>query len=244
MQDPAYRFPNRLPLGRRVNKRQIHIATYYCKVYQMKKLTMKAFLATLVISVLSSGCAGGEVKSGQTEHEESAAGESSSEQQQPYAGYEERPIKALSDERVAELLEGKGAGYSLAGELNNYPGPRHVLDLAEALSLTEYQEEIVQGIFTEMQAEVRPLGRELVDLEERLDRAFQDETIDQDSLAQLTQESAAIEGSLREAHLSAHLKTRDILSSQQVEQYDRLRGYSERDATNDSEEHQHEGHNS
>lgn len=207
----------------------------------MKKLT-KAFFAILVTSVLSLGCAGGEVSSGQTEHKDSF-GEYSSEQQ-PYAGYEERPIKALSNERVAELLEGNGAGYALAGELNHYPGPRHVLDLAEDLGLTDEQEETIQGIFTEMQAEVRPLGRELVDLEERLDRAFRDEAIDEDALAQLTEESAAIEGSLREAHLSAHLKTRDILSPEQVEEYDRLRGYSERDATNESEEHQHEGQDS
>jgi hypothetical protein len=207
----------------------------------MKKLT-KALLTTLVPPVFSFGCAGGEVSSGQPEHKESS-GEPSSEQQS-YAGYEERPIKSLSNERVAELLEGKGAGYALAGELNQYPGPRPVLDLADDLSLIEEQEETVQGIFTEMQAEVRPLGRELVNLEERLDRAFRDETIDQDALAQLTEESATIEGSLREAHLSAHLKTRDILSSQQVEEYDRLRGYSERDATNESEEHQHEGHDS
>ena len=207
----------------------------------MKKLT-KAFSATLVVPVLSFGCAGGEVSSGHTEHKDSS-GESSSEQQ-PYAGYEERPIKALSNERVAELLEGKGAGYALAGELNHYPGPRHILDLAEDLGLTEDQEETIQGNFTEMQAEVRPLGRELVDLEERLDRAFRDEAIDDDALAQLTEESAAIEGSLREAHLSAHLKTRDILSSEQVEEYDRLRGYSGSDATNDSEEHHHEGHDS
>ena len=207
----------------------------------MKQLT-KAFLATLVIPVLSFGCAGGEVSSGQTELKDSS--EESSSEQQPYAGYEERAIKALSNERVAELLEGKGAGYALAGELNHYPGPRHVLDLAEDLGLTEEQEETVQRIFTEMQDEVRPLGRELLDLEERLDRAFRDEAIDEDSLAQLTEESAAVEGSLREAHLSAHLKTRDILSPEQVEEYDRLRGYSERDATNESEEHQHEGHDS
>ena len=102
----------------------------------------------------------------------------------------------------------------------------------------------MQGIFTDMQDEVRPLGRELVDLEERLDRAFRDEVIDEHALAQLTEESAAVEGSLREAHLSAHLKTRDILSLEQVEEYDRLRGYSERDATSESEEQQHEGHDS
>jgi hypothetical protein len=207
----------------------------------MKKLT-KAFSATLVIPVLSFGCAGGEVSSGETEHKNSP--DEPSSEQQPYAGYEERSIKALSDERVTELLEGKGAGYALAGELNQYPGPRHVLDLAEDLGLAEEQEETVQGIFTEMQAEVRLLGRELVDLEERLDRVFREGAIDEDTLAQLTEESAAVEGSIREAHLGAHLKTRDILSPEQVEEYDRLRGYSERDATTESEEHQHEGHDS
>jgi hypothetical protein len=207
----------------------------------MKKLT-KAFSAALVIPVLSCGCAGGEVSSGQTEHKDSS--DEPSSEQRPYAGYEVRSIKALSDERVTELLEGKGAGYALAGELNKYPGPRHVLDLAEDLGLSEEQEETVQGIFTEMQDEVRPLGRELVDLEERLDRAFREETIDEDTLVLLTGESAAVEGSLREAHLDAHLKTRDILSAEQVEEYDRLRGYSERDATTESEEHRHEGHDS
>ena len=139
-------------------------------------------------------------------------------------------------------MEGKGAGYALAGELNQYPGPRHVLDLAQDLGLTEEQEVTVEAIFTDMQAAVRPLGRELVDLEERLDRAFRDEAIDEDALAYLIEESAAVEGSLREAHLSAHLKTRDILSPEQVEEYGRLRGYSERDATSESEEYQHEGH--
>jgi Spy/CpxP family protein refolding chaperone len=224
-----------------MNRDNPHVTACCCKVYQMKKLT-KAFLFTLVISVLSFGCAGGEESSGHTEHKNSS--EESSSEQQPYAGYEERPIKALSNERVAELLEGKGAGYALAGELNQYPGPRHVLNLAEDLGLTEEQEVIVQGIFTDMQDEVRLLGRELVDLEERLDQAFRDEAIDEDALSQLTEESAAVEGSLREAHLNAHLKTRDILSLEQVEEYDRLRGYSERDATSESEEQQHEGHDS
>ncbi len=224
-----------------MNRDNSHVTACCCKVCQMKKFT-KAFSAILVIPVLSFGCAGGEVSSGQIEHKDSS-GQPSSEQQ-PYAGYEQRAIKALSDERVTELLEGEGAGYALAGELNHYPGPRHVLDLAEDLSLTEEQEETIQVIFTEMQDEVRPLGRELVDLEERLDRAFREGVIDEDALAQLTEESAAVEGSIREAHLGAHLKTRDILSPEQVEEYDRLRGYSERDAINESEEHQHEGHDS
>ena len=50
----------------------------------MKKLA-KAFLAPLAILLLSCGRAGGEVSSGQTNHNDSS-GEPSSEQQ-PYAGY-------------------------------------------------------------------------------------------------------------------------------------------------------------
>lgn len=203
----------------------------------MKNLA-KAFLVPLLILFLSSGCAGGEVSSGQNDHEDSRADPSS---EQPYAGYEERSIKALDNQRVDDLLEGRGAGYALSAELNRYPGPRHVLDLAEDLVLTQEQEETVQAIFAEMEAEVRPMGRELVDLEERLERSFQDETIDEDQLAQLTDELARVEGGLREAHLSAHLETKDILSPEQVEEYDRLRGYSEPDDTRESEEHQREG---
>ncbi len=204
----------------------------------MKNLA-KAFLVLLLILSLSSGCGGGEeVSSGQNDHEDSPADPPS---EQPYAGYDERSIKALDNQRVDDLLEGRGAGYALSAELNRYPGPRHVLDLAEDLALTEEQEETVQAIFAEMEAEVRPMGRELVDLEERLERSFQDETIDEDQLARLTDEIAAVEGDLREAHLRAHLETKDILSPEQVEEYDRLRGYSEPDDTRESEEHQHEG---
>jgi hypothetical protein len=50
----------------------------------------------------------------------------------PYAGHQERPIKALAPEEVAGLLGGEGMGYALAAELNHYPGPRHVLDLADS----------------------------------------------------------------------------------------------------------------
>jgi hypothetical protein len=201
----------------------------------MKNLA-KAFLAPLLTLALSSGCAGEEVSSGQNDHKDSHTEPTS---KQPYAGYEERAIKALDKQRIDDLLEGRGAGYALAAELNRYPGPRHVLDLAEDLGLTEEQEETVQAIFAEMEAEVRPMGRELVNLEERLDQSFREETIDEDQLARLIDEIALVEGDLRNAHLSAHLQTRDVLSQEQVEEYDRLRGYSEPGDSSRSEEHQH-----
>jgi hypothetical protein len=57
-------------------------------------------------------------------------------QTSPYAGQEQRPIKALSDQEVAALLAGQGAGFAKAAELNGYPGPMHVLELADRLALS------------------------------------------------------------------------------------------------------------
>ena len=41
--------------------------------------------------------------------------------QQPYAGFEARTIKALSDQQLADLRAGRGMGLALAAELNGYP---------------------------------------------------------------------------------------------------------------------------
>jgi hypothetical protein len=40
----------------------------------------------------------------------------------PYAGMQERGIKGLSDEQIADLRDGRGMGLALPAELNGYPG--------------------------------------------------------------------------------------------------------------------------
>src|SRR4051812_13620184 len=57
----------------------------------------------------------------------------------PYAGQQQRTIKALSDQEIGDLVEGRGMGLAKAGELNSYPGPLHVLQLAEQLELSDRQ---------------------------------------------------------------------------------------------------------
>src|SRR6266478_9941548 len=57
----------------------------------------------------------------------------------PYAGLQARPIKALSAEQIADLKAGRGMSLALAAELNGYPAPRHVLELAEPLQLSAAQ---------------------------------------------------------------------------------------------------------
>src|SRR5438046_1329161 len=61
--------------------------------------------------------------------------------QAPYAGMQDRALKALSDQQLADLRAGRGMSLALAGELNGYPGPSHVLELADQLQLNDEQRE-------------------------------------------------------------------------------------------------------
>jgi len=76
----------------------------------------------------------------------------------PYAGQQARSIKALSDEDIAALRKGEGMGMAKAAELNGYPGPVHVLQLAAQLGLTDAQRRDVQAIFDRMSAAAKTLG--------------------------------------------------------------------------------------
>src|SRR3954465_12359952 len=78
--------------------------------------------------------------------------------QTPYAGMQTRPIKALSEQQVADLGAGRGMGLALAAELNGYPGPSHILELADKLNLSTDQRAGIQRLFDAMKAEAMPLG--------------------------------------------------------------------------------------
>lgn len=156
----------------------------------------------------------------------------------PYAGIETRPIKALSAERIEGLRSGAGLGYALAAELNGHPGPKHVLELAEALELTEEQRQAVGASFERMRSEAIRLGEAIVAAEERLDRRFAHRHLDETTLAELTAEIARLEGRLRFTHLRAHLETDAVLSVEQRSRYAELRGYG----TGGEEDHEHHQH--
>jgi hypothetical protein len=130
--------------------------------------------AVLTVLLLCSGCVGEEESSDHAASEHSS-GEASSTQ--PYAGLENRSIKALSEKQIEDLLAGHGAGYALAAELNRYPGPAHVLELSSELNLSAEQEQTIRNIYSSVQEEAKPLGRELVDLEAQLDKSFRDKTL-------------------------------------------------------------------
>jgi hypothetical protein len=147
--------------------------------------------------------------------------------QTPYAGMQTRTIKALSDQQVSDLDAGRGMGLALAAELNGYPGPRHVLELADKLELSPDQQRRVQLLFDSMKSEAQPLGSKLIEQESELDRQFADRSITPESLKTSTAAIAVTQGALRETHLRYHLSTAAVLTPAQMSHYAELRGYGD-----------------
>lgn len=144
----------------------------------------------------------------------------------PYAGLENRPIKALSDGQVADLRAGRGMGLALAAELNGYPGPKHVLEHSDALGLAPAQRAEVEKLFDSMRREAIPAGEELIAAEARLDRIFADGSADFASLDAAMREVAVAYAKLRRTHLSYHISTKAVLTPSQVATYNTIRGYA------------------
>ncbi|MDP3320666.1 MAG: hypothetical protein Q8S58_16195 [Bosea sp. (in: a-proteobacteria)] len=149
---------------------------------------------------------------------------------QPLCRRAGRAIKALSAKELEELVQGRGMGLARAAELNRYPGPMHSLEMAGRLKLSQQQQEALKLVMAKMSDNARALGAELLSLERELDGAFAARTINAERLSMLTTLIGARHGALRAVHLEAHLKTEALLSADQIESYDILRGYADRSA--------------
>lgn len=147
------------------------------------------------------------------------------EQGQPYAGQQHRTIKAMSADAIQGHLDGRGLGYAKAAELNQYPGPLHVRELEDQLSLTPQQRDSIRRIEAAMKADARLLGALVVEKERALDALFAGRSATPDAVKAATVEIGQLKGALRAAHLNAHVAVRPLLSEKQVAAYDTLRGY-------------------
>jgi Spy/CpxP family protein refolding chaperone len=144
-----------------------------------------------------------------------------------YAGWEKREIKALSEADIAGLRAGRGMSLALAAELNGYPGPSHVLELADQLSLSPAQKAATEALFRRMQTTAAAAGNELIDAERKLDALFASGAAAALSVTEALSRVGAAQAGVRGAHLQAHLEQVRILTPQQVAEYNRLRGYGE-----------------
>jgi quercetin dioxygenase-like cupin family protein len=148
----------------------------------------------------------------------------SADHHSPYAEQQDRQIAALSADDTAALLAGKGMGLAKAAELNGYPGPMHVLELASELQLTAAQKEATQNLYAQMKAAASSLGQEIVEKERSLDDLFSRE-ISERSLTQAVAEIGTLQAQLRAVHLRAHLAQTKMLTTEQIARYNQLRGY-------------------
>lgn len=168
---------------------------------------MKALMSTFVILALAAPAA-------------------ATDGQSPYAGWQERDIKALSPQQVDDLRAGRGMSLALAAELNGYPGPRHVLDLDDDLALDATQRRAMKRLFTEMQLDAQRLGGAILRQEAALDSAFRRGGLSEAELQSLLEALGALNSELRFVHLRVHLAAKALLSAGQVARYNELRGYS------------------
>lgn len=162
-------------------------------------------------------------------------------EENPYAALQDRDIRALAPAEVHGLLEGAGLGMALTAELNGVPGPLHVLEEREGLQLTPEQLEATEALFERMRERASELGEAIVEAEEHLERRFRHRHLDRETLFQLTAEIGQLRGELRAVHLDAHLEMLPILTEEQVERYQELRGYGDPDAM-DHGDHHHGDH--
>lgn len=162
----------------------------------------------------------------------------------PYAGLEVREIKALSSDQVEAYRLGSGMGLALAAELNRHPGPKHVLELAHELQLTENQKERTRSVFSAMELSAIEIGTRILEMETKLDERFASASLSEEEMAEIVNRIAIHQGSLRATHLKAHLEMVRILSSEQIERYQNLRGYDQggHDGAHSPEHHQMEKH--
>lgn len=143
-------------------------------------------------------------------------------------GEENRLIKSLSSGDLEALKAGTGeafGGMAKLAELNGYPGPRHVLDMGDKIGLSEEQKGEIEAKVVQMKAETIPLGEQIIAIEQKTNEAFSDRTITNEMLEENMDASGRLYGQLRYTHLKYHLEMINILTPEQVKNYNEFRGY-------------------
>lgn len=144
----------------------------------------------------------------------------------PYAGLQSRLIKSLSQQDIEEIKQGNGWGLALPAELNGLPGPKHLLELKEPLGLSTTQLDQIAGIYKSMREDAVVAGERFLAAESALSHAFENPNLDSNHLRELLREAASARANLRFVHLSRHLQTTKLLTTDQIKHYAVLRGYA------------------
>lgn len=130
---------------------------------------------------------------------------------------------AMQAREFHNLEQGRGMGMASAAETNGYPGPKHVLEHATALELTDAQLDRSRELMARVKTRAPELGRQVVDAEKRLEAMFADGSVTEAKMDSLLMEIGKLRARLRSVHLTAHLDQAAVLTEAQIEQYMTLR---------------------
>lgn len=136
-----------------------------------------------------------------------------------------RAIKALSEQQIDGLRNGRGMAMAMPAELNGHPGPLHVLELASQLQLSDEQVARTKQLYADMQAQARAAGEDVIAAERELDTLFLEKRATPENVSSAVSRTALAQGTLRETHLRYHLVMMEVLTADQVAAYSKLRGY-------------------
>jgi Spy/CpxP family protein refolding chaperone len=145
-------------------------------------------------------------------------------------GEAHRRVDTYLKEFDAVVADGRGFGLAFAADQNGYPGPLHVLELKDRLQLTPAQETQMRALFATMLDQARPRAERLAAAEARLRRLFADGVADDAAVRAAVADTEAARADLRLAHLSAHLRARDVLTETQRRTYHEARWGTGRDS--------------
>ena len=133
-------------------------------------------------------------------------------------------IPALSEGQAAAYLDGRPMWMASVAELNSYPDPRQVLEFAGKLGLTTQQQQSIKNLFDETRSQAILLGKQLVAQEQRLNRLFAWGQASAENIKKTVTDIGVLQAKLRLTHLLAHIRTKELLTKEQVKSYDGLQG--------------------
>ena len=143
----------------------------------------------------------------------------------PYAHTQSSEVSTLTPEEVRELRNGEGMGLARPAELNQFPGPKHLLELVADLGLGQAQIARIKAIREKMKMRAIAKGKEIIEIERRLANLFASGHPSVEKMNRMTEHLGIMRGQLQAIHLLAHIESARELTADQIESYDRLRGY-------------------
>lgn len=133
-------------------------------------------------------------------------------------------IPALSEAQAAAYLDGRSMWMASVAEQNSYPDPRQVLELIDKLGLTTKQRQAIRNLHEETRSEAIRLGKQLVAKEQRLNRVFAWGQATTENIKKTVTDIGVLQAKLRLTHLQAHVRTKELLTKEQLKRYDEFLG--------------------